>query len=96
MLFGRLSLGALLIWTTVIIKRLKFKVDKKHLGFLLLYRIDPRNMDSGSGHYTQRERCCAGIGGGLLILGTIIFLNLEKRLQQLKPETGMIEKAESN
>jgi drug/metabolite transporter (DMT)-like permease len=36
MLFGRLTLGALLIWSTIIIKRLKFKVDKKHLGFMLL------------------------------------------------------------
>jgi drug/metabolite transporter (DMT)-like permease len=36
MLFGRLTLGALLIWSTIIIKRLKFRVDKKHLGFMLL------------------------------------------------------------
>lgn len=36
MLFGRLALGALLIWTTVIIKRLEFRVDKKHIGFMLL------------------------------------------------------------
>jgi Permeases of the drug/metabolite transporter (DMT) superfamily len=36
MLFGRLTLGALLIWGTVIIKRLEFKVNKKHLGFMLL------------------------------------------------------------
>ncbi|HYE69883.1 MAG TPA: DMT family transporter [Anaerovoracaceae bacterium] len=36
MLFGRLFLGALLIWMTIIIKRLKFKVDKKHLGFMML------------------------------------------------------------
>lgn len=36
MLFGRLSLGALLIWITVIVKGLKFKVDKKHFGFMLL------------------------------------------------------------
>ena len=36
MLFGRLTLGAILIWMTVIIKRLHFKVDKKHLGFMLL------------------------------------------------------------
>lgn len=36
MLFGRLSLGALLIWATILIKRMNFKVDKKHLGFLLL------------------------------------------------------------
>lgn len=36
------------------------------------------------------------IFGGLLILGTIIFLNLDKRLHSLKPETGMIEKAEAN
>lgn len=36
MLFGRLTLGAVLIWAAIIIKRLKFKVNKKHLGFMLL------------------------------------------------------------
>lgn len=36
MLFGRLFLGALLIWSIIIIKRLQFRVDKKHLGFMLL------------------------------------------------------------
>lgn len=36
MLFGRLSLGALLIWATIFIKRLQFRVNKKHLGFMLL------------------------------------------------------------
>ncbi len=36
MLFGRLTLGALLIWATVFIKRLKFKVNRKHMGFMLL------------------------------------------------------------
>ena len=36
MLFGRLSLGVLLIWVTILIRRMNFKVDKKHLGFLLL------------------------------------------------------------
>jgi drug/metabolite transporter (DMT)-like permease len=36
MLFGRLSLGAILIWATIFLKRLPFKVDKKHLGFMLI------------------------------------------------------------
>lgn len=36
MLFGRLSLGALLIWATIFIKKLPFKIDKRHLGFMLL------------------------------------------------------------
>lgn len=36
MLFGRLFLGAVLIWMTVAIRKLHFKVDKKHLGFMLL------------------------------------------------------------
>ena len=36
MLFGRLSLGALLIWTTIIVKKLHFKVSKKHLGFMMM------------------------------------------------------------
>lgn len=36
MLFGRLFLGAILIWTTVIIRKQHFKVDKNHLGFMLL------------------------------------------------------------
>lgn len=36
MLFGRLTLGAVLIWTTVFIRKLHFKVDKKHFGFMLL------------------------------------------------------------
>lgn len=36
MLFGRLSLGAVLIWVTVFIRKLRFKVDKKHVGFMLL------------------------------------------------------------
>lgn len=36
MLFGRLTLGALLIWAVIIIKKLHFKVGKKHLGFMLL------------------------------------------------------------
>lgn len=36
MLFGRLSLGAILIWTTIFLKKLHFKVDKKHLGFMLI------------------------------------------------------------
>lgn len=36
MLFGRLSLGALLIWMTIFIKKLNFKINIKHLGFMLL------------------------------------------------------------
>lgn len=36
MLFGRLSFGAILIWSTIIIKRLNFRIDKKHIGFLML------------------------------------------------------------
>lgn len=36
MLFGRLSLGVLLIWATIFVRKMNFRVDKKHLGFLLL------------------------------------------------------------
>lgn len=36
MLFGRLTLGAILIWITIFIKKLPYKVEKKHLGFMLL------------------------------------------------------------
>jgi len=36
MLVGRLSLGALLIWLTILIRRLDFRIDKKHLGFMLV------------------------------------------------------------
>ena len=36
MLFGRLMLGAMLIWMTIFIKKLHFRVDRKHLGFMLL------------------------------------------------------------
>lgn len=36
MLFGRLSLGALLIWSAIIIKKLPCRIEKRHLGFMLL------------------------------------------------------------
>ena len=36
MLIGRLTVGACLIWATILIKRLNFRLDKKHLGYLLL------------------------------------------------------------
>ena len=36
MLFGRLSLGALLIWVTILIKKLPFQINKKHLAFMLM------------------------------------------------------------
>lgn len=36
MLFGRLTLGALLIWATIFIRKLEYKVSKKHFGFMLL------------------------------------------------------------
>lgn len=36
MLFGRLTLGALLIWATILIKKLPFHIHKRHLGFMLL------------------------------------------------------------
>jgi len=35
MLFGRLTFGAAFIWLTILIRKLHFKVDKKHLGFML-------------------------------------------------------------
>lgn len=35
MLFGRLTLGAALIWLTILVRKLHFRVDKKHLIFML-------------------------------------------------------------
>ncbi len=36
MLFGRLSLGAVLIWSVILIRKLSYKIDKRHLAFILL------------------------------------------------------------
>lgn len=36
MLFGRLSLGAVLIWSVILIRKLSYKIDKRHLAFMLL------------------------------------------------------------
>lgn len=35
MLFGRITFGALFIWLTILIRKLQFKVDKKHFAFML-------------------------------------------------------------
>ncbi|MDF2656376.1 MAG: family transporter [Bacillota bacterium] len=35
MLTGRLALGAALIWLTILLRRLPYKVERRHLGFLL-------------------------------------------------------------
>ena len=35
MLVGRLALGSALIWLTIFLRKLPYKVDKKHLGFML-------------------------------------------------------------
>lgn len=35
MLVGRIGFGAVLIWMTIFLRRLPYKVDRKHLGFML-------------------------------------------------------------